>query len=167
MKAAQKRERLLELARKRQSDRLPPHHCLADFHAGYYECDHVSPWSISACNVDAELMLIGQDWASSETLEREPDEKRRTIGQDWFARTNSNLREFLGYMRLEFSEIYATNLFPFIKQGSKNASIPLRDLVQCGRTYAFLKSRSSLLVRPSALDVQHLRLCEERPAYRL
>src|SRR5438876_11005246 len=117
MKAARKGERLLQLARQRQqSDGLPPHHCLADFHAGYYECDYVSPWSISACNVDAELMLIGQDWASSETLEGEMDEKQRAIGQDWFARTNSNLREFLGYMHVEFSDTYATNLFPFIKE---------------------------------------------------
>jgi uracil-DNA glycosylase len=109
---------------------------LSDFHNGYYECDHVSPWSISACNVDAELMLIGQDWASSEILKREPDEKRRGIGQDWSSLTNSNLREFLKHMRLGFSETYATNLFPFIKLGAKDAPIPFRDLVRCARTYA-------------------------------
>jgi len=130
------RERMLKLAKKRQSDRLPPHHRLADFHARYYECDHVSPWSISACNLDAELMLIGQDWASSEKLEGEPDERRRSIGQDWDSPTNKNLREFLGHMRLDFSETYATNLFPFIKQGTMNEGIPSRDLVHCAETYA-------------------------------
>jgi hypothetical protein len=68
----QKREKLLQLAKRRQKDRLLPHRCLADFHNGYYECFHVSPWTVSACNVDADLMLIGQDWASSKLLEREP-----------------------------------------------------------------------------------------------
>ena len=132
----QKREELLQLARQRQADRLLPHLRLAEFHKGYYECDHVSPWSISACNVDAELMIIGQDWASSDILEREPSEDRRRIGQDWSSSTNTNLREFLAYMRLQFSETYATNVFPFIKRGSKTARIPFRDLVSCARTYA-------------------------------
>jgi uracil-DNA glycosylase len=131
-----KRQELLQLARHRQADRLPPHHCLADFHNAYYECDHVSPWSISACNVNAELMIIGQDWASSDILEREPDEVRRSIGQDWSSSTNTNLRRFLEHMTLEFSDTYATNIFPFIKKGSKSAPIPFRDLVRCARTYA-------------------------------
>jgi uracil-DNA glycosylase len=130
-----KREELLQLAKHRQADRLLPHLCLADIHGGYYECDYVSPWSKSAANVDAELMLIGQDWASSEILERKPNEDRQKRGQDWSAPTNTNLREFLGYVRLQFSETYATNLFPFIKRGSKSANIPFGDLVRCARIY--------------------------------
>jgi restriction system protein len=132
----QKREELLQLARQRQVDRLPPHLNLADIHNGYYECEYVSPWSISACSLDAALMLIGQDWASSETLKRKRDEERRKTGQDCSSPTNSNLREFLKHMHLQFSDTYATNLFPFIKLGTKNATIPYRDLVRCGRKYA-------------------------------
>jgi len=132
----QKREELFQLAKHRQGYPLRPHACLAEFHSGFYECDHVSPWSISACNVDAEVMIIGQDWASSDVLEREPDEDRRRLGQAWPSPTNTNLREFLGYMGLRFSETYATNVFPFIKRGSKSARIPSRDLVSCARTYA-------------------------------
>ncbi len=132
----QKREELFQLAKRRQVHRLRPHACLADFHSGFYECDHVSPWSISAGNVDAEVMIIGQDWASSDVLEREPDEDRRRIGQEWSSRTNTNLREFLGYMGLGFSETYATNVFPFIKRGKKSAPIPFRYLVSCAKTYA-------------------------------
>ena len=132
----QKHEALLQLAMRRQIDRLPPHNCLADFHHAYYECDHVSPWSISACNIDAELMLIGQDWASSHILEQEPDEGRRRMGQDWSSPTNTNLRRLLEHMGHRFSDTYATNVFPFIKKGSKSAPIPFRDLVRCARTYA-------------------------------
>jgi restriction system protein len=133
----QKREALLELAKRRQADCPPrPHHRLAEFHGGYYECDYVSPWTISAANVDAELMIIGQDWASSEILEREPNKDQQRLGQDWSSSTNTNLREFLGtFLRLTFSETYATNAFPFIKHGAKNADIPFKDLVRYAKTY--------------------------------
>src|SRR6266481_6918737 len=101
----QKREELFRLVKHRQVHPLRPHRCLAEFHSSYYECDHVSPWSISACNVDAEVMIIGQDWVSSEILKRERDEARKELGQDWSSSTNVNLREFLyRYMRLKFSE---------------------------------------------------------------
>ncbi len=73
----QKRQKLRKLAKRRQVHRLQPHACLADFHSGIYECDYVSPWSKSACNVDAEVMIIGQDWVSWDVLERERDEKRQ------------------------------------------------------------------------------------------
>ena len=132
----QKRKALLQLAKRRKKDRLKPHACLADFHSGFYECKHVSPWSISAGNVDAEVMIIGKDWASSDILEKEPDEDRRRLGQDCSSRTNTNLRKFLGHMGLEFSETYATNVFPFIKLGSRTAYIkPFCDVVSCARTY--------------------------------
>jgi uracil-DNA glycosylase len=134
--AARKRQQLSRLAEQRRSDRLPPHFNLHDFHGGFYDCPHVSPWSISACNVDAELMLIGQDWASSNILEQGPDECRRKLGQDWSSPTNTNLREFLQRMGTEFSKTYATNLFPFIKAGAKNARIPFTDLVMCAKAYA-------------------------------
>jgi len=137
--AEQKRDELLRLAKRRKSDRLPPHRNLSDFHNGYYECDHVSPWSISACNVDAEVMIIGQDWVSWNVLEREPDEKRQErqrTGQDSSSQTNTNLREFLEYMGIQFCETYATNVFPFIKLGNKSAPIRSRDLVSCAKTYA-------------------------------
>jgi restriction system protein len=132
-----KREALLQLARRRQADRPPPpHRRLAEFHGGYYECDYVSPWTISAANVAAEVMIIGQDWASSKTLEQEPDEDRQRLGQDRLSPTNTNLRDFLErFMGLKFSDTYATNAFPFIKYGAKNAGIPFKDLVRYAKTY--------------------------------
>ena len=78
----QKREDLRRLARQRQADRRDGYLCLSEIHSGFYDTDmHVSPWSISAQNVDAELMILGKDWASSETLaDRPPDPDRRRIG---------------------------------------------------------------------------------------
>jgi len=131
----QKRKALFRLAKQRQADRLPPYACLADFHGGFYECDLVSPWSKSARNVDAEVMIIGQDWASSDVLEKKPSEDRRRLGQESSSTTNKKLPEFLGYMGLQFCETYATNAFPFIKRGSKSERIPRKDLVYCAETY--------------------------------
>ncbi len=82
MNREQKREALLQLAKKRQSDRREPHLCLGDIHEGYYECNYVSPWTISACNEDAELMIFGKDWVSTETiLHRPPNPERKRLGQ--------------------------------------------------------------------------------------
>ena len=135
----QKRQKLRKLAKRRKAHRLRPHACLADFDNGFYECEYVSPWSKSACNVDAEVMIIGQDWVSWDHLEQECDKKRqerRRTGQDCSSCTNTNLREFLRYMGLQFCETYATNVFPFIKLGKKSARVPRRDLVSCAKTYA-------------------------------
>jgi restriction system protein len=135
METEQKREELLQLAWRRQADRLEPHYCLADFHNGYYECDHVSPWTISACNVDAEIMLIAQDWASSEILEGERVPDRKEKGQDSWRRSNKNLKDFLELIGLQFSDTYATNAFPFIKHGAMNRSIPSEHMANCVRIY--------------------------------
>src|SRR5262249_29915245 len=126
MTSEQKREELLRLARQRQADRRDGYLCLSDIHDRVYECDIVSPWSTSAQNVDAELMMFGKDWASSETLaDRPPDPERKRIGQGWSVPTNKNLREYLSDCMggLKFSQTYTSNVFPFIKHGKKNSSI--------------------------------------------
>ena len=116
---------------------MPPHCILGDFHNGYYECDFVSPWTISAQNVDASLMLIGQDWVSSARLEKPPCPEQKRLGQIWSLPTNVNLRCLLRrHMDLCFCETYATNLFPFVKQGKMNQSISTVHLRHCAVKYA-------------------------------
>ena len=64
---------------------------IEEFHDGFY--DHhrwVSPWTISACNVDSDLMLVGQDWASEEFLERPPSQHIQSLGHDPDLPTNKN-----------------------------------------------------------------------------
>jgi uracil-DNA glycosylase len=134
-----KREELLRLSKQRQADRREGYLCLSDIHAGYYECDLVSPWSTSAQNVDAELMILGKDWVSSETIaDRPPDPERRRIGQGWEVPTNKNLREYLSDCMdgLVFSETYASNVFPFIRHGKKNSSIRDADMLYAAKKYA-------------------------------
>ncbi len=131
---------LRQLARKRRRDSIDGYDRLSDFHGGYYECCFVSPWSKSAYNVDAEVMLLGQDWSSSDSLGRPIDDRmRRTrkLGHTSDLATNKNLRAFLNQnLSLQFSDTFATNVFPFIKKGPMNARIRLADMLYCVKEYA-------------------------------
>ncbi|MGJ4960177.1 hypothetical protein ACQR1H_31390 [Bradyrhizobium sp. HKCCYLRH2015] len=136
-----KRDALLQLARKRQEatfERYTKRYFnLADFHGGYYETDHVVPWTISACNVDAELMLICQDWASSDFLNKPRNPEQKKSGHDATLPTNINIKEILReHFDLSFADTYATDVFPFIKEGAMDAKIPPRDLVRSASEYA-------------------------------
>jgi DNA integrity scanning protein DisA with diadenylate cyclase activity len=54
-----------------------------------------------AYKLDAELMLIGQNWASSDTLERDAERKATKDGSRLVFADKQNLREFLGYMHVD------------------------------------------------------------------
>lgn len=138
MTSERKREALLQLAKERQVECREPYFRLADIHKGYYECNYISPWTISAKDENADLMILGKDWASADILLKQPDPKRREIGQDWEAATNKNLRKYLRDCMggLEFSETYASNVFPFIKLGEKNSHIRDEDMLYAAKTYA-------------------------------
>jgi restriction system protein len=124
-----------------QTDTLDGYSCkysqFGDFDC---ECDHVVPWTISACNVDADLMLIAQDWASEDFLNRLTDLQRqmqRELGQFPDLPTNKKIKDLLAeHMSLSFCETYATNAFALVKPGKMNARIPLRDLVRSAAAYA-------------------------------
>ena len=61
---------LLELAHRRQAARWPPYKYIGDYHGGAYECEFVSPYTKSAGNRDAKLMVLLQDWSSDVGVER-------------------------------------------------------------------------------------------------
>lgn len=132
-----KNEALVHLARQRQSSRLDGYAAVGDFHGGIYECDHVSPWTKSGCNVDAAIMIVGQDWSSSDALGGEtPNLHSAEFGFSPKFPTNANLDGLLErHFGLKRSECYLTNLFPYIKQGQASANIPLKDLVACAKRF--------------------------------
>lgn len=146
-----KQAALLALAKKRQSESFEGYSRrylrFSDILDGYYECDHVVPWTISARNVDAELMLISQDWASEEfLLKTGKDKKQKELGQVEDLATNVQTRAMLEkHMKLSFRETYATDAFAFVKSGSMNARIVFRDLVKSASDYALPQIR---IVRP-------------------
>lgn len=130
---------LLQLARKRQLD---DQSCLTriykqvgDIHGGIYDSwGHVSPWSKSACNVNASVMIVAQDWTSEDSAKKQP--KNFELGYTPELPTNRNLQSFLkDYLNMSFGDVYATNLFVFVKPGNLSARIPTQDLLYSASTY--------------------------------
>jgi len=124
-------EALLQIARLRQSFRLDGYASVGDFHGGIFECDHVSPWTKSGCNVDAEIMIVGQDWSSSDVLASDPPNTHSLgLGFDPKFPTNRNLDNLLKHhFDLNRAECYLTNVFPLIKLGEASAPIRPKDMV--------------------------------------
>ncbi len=132
-----RQQQLHQLALKRKSARRPGYHQLGDFHDGAYECDHVSPYTKSAGNCDAEVFILLQDWASADGLMSFFDEESVRLGYSPSLPTNRKLIDLLDrFFGLTLADTYATNLFPFIKPGDMSASIPLRDLTRAAREFA-------------------------------
>ena len=129
---------LNELTRQRKADSLPGHACLHDFHDGAYDKhDYLSPWSLSAHNENADILIFMQDWSSQESLSGTFDCDAATIGYTPTLPSNKNLIDLLSkHFNKSLSEIYVTNLFLFIKPGNMSSTIPLRDMMYCANKYA-------------------------------
>ena len=134
-----KTQRLHELAEARRTDNqlslTKKYRQIGDFHGGI--CDEwkcVSPWNKAAGNYDSSIMIVGQDWISEGAV----DTAYRSfeIGCDPNNRTNQNLQSLLlENFGLKFADVYATNLFVFVKPGSLSAHIPTKDLYYSAKTY--------------------------------
>lgn len=104
---------------------------IEEFHDHYYDQhDWVSPWTLSACNVESDLMIIGQDWASEDFLLKDPDPKIRQSGHDPALATNRNLKRLLqeAFGR-RFEDTFATNAFVFAKPGGMTSRLTAADLI--------------------------------------
>ncbi|TYL76750.1 hypothetical protein [Bradyrhizobium cytisi] len=139
-----KAKALLELVAKRRRETHTQYHHFHSFDGGIWDFDYVVPWTKSACNLNARLMIIGQDWASEEFLRSPKNNKpdriaaRKATGQDEKLRTNRRLKELLEkHFSLSFSETYATDVFVFIKPGDMGTNIPKPDMLYCACKYTF------------------------------
>ena len=132
---------------RRQSARWDGCKRIADYHAGAYECDYVSPYSKSAHNVDASIFVLLQDWSSHEWLIKPINEDVRLLGLSPELRTNKTLRRLLlEHFDIELHDTYATNLFPFIKLGGLSANIPMSALIRAAKEFAIPQIE---IVRPA------------------
>ena len=132
-----KHARLLELAMKRKSARRPPHRGIGEYHNGYYECDHVSPYTKSAGNVNADVFVMLQDWSSDSWLKTHRDAEVRRLGLARSLPTNKWLERLLcKHLGKSLADVYATNLFPLVKMGNLDRDIPQRDLVWAAQEFA-------------------------------
>ena len=129
-----KRERLAALARHRRDNVFPGYRGIGEYHSGAYECDFVSPYTKSAGNLNADIMLVLQDWCSDKFLRKQKrvDSDLVTLGHDPKLPTNRNLKSLLStHFGIGLEQTYATNLFPFIKHGA----MPDEDLEKAAETY--------------------------------
>jgi uracil-DNA glycosylase len=133
-----KESKLLELARKRKAATPPVGYFnIGEFHNGRYECEYIFPWSISAHNVHAGVVLLAQDWASSDVLNGEQSKEVVRLGYNPELPTNKKLFDLLQrHLGLKFSDTYAMDVFPFVKEGGMSVRIPMCHLVEAAREYA-------------------------------
>jgi restriction system protein len=140
-----KSKALRQLVRKRRSEPLKGYARIGDFCDGAYECEYVSPWTKSGCNLDAKVMVVGQDWASEDALGR-PNPVRAHLGYNPQNPTNQNLdRRLREHLGLDRADCYLTNMFPFVKPGKKKAKIPRKHMEYCAREFTLEEVR---IVRP-------------------
>lgn len=134
---ADKRQQLRQLALRRRNTRWRGYHQIGDFHDGVYDGDHVSPYTKGAQNPDAAVLILLQDWSSSDHLAGPLDRNAIEFGRTPSLPTNRNLVQLLDrFFGLALSDTYATNLFPFIKPGPMNARVRRKDLVAAAREFA-------------------------------
>lgn len=131
-------ELLAELAKKRWGAKWDGYKNPFEYDPSY-DCNQwVSPYSKSAHNVDAKVMLVLQDWASDEWLKDRKDESLSRLGYDKHLTTNINLKALLrNHLDLELADVFVTNLFPFVKPGGMNEPIPMADLRRAAEHFAF------------------------------
>lgn len=134
------------LGKKRQSSQRDGYACLGDICDGLYECEYPSPWTKSGHNVDAAVMVVGQDWSSVDALS-EPNEQVAQFGFDPTFPTNKNLDGLLArHFGLTRAQCYLTNLFVFIKHGDASSSIRMKDLVFSAQQFTMPEIE---IIRPS------------------
>lgn len=131
-----KRELITKLARKRKAHRFSNYANISDFQQGIYDLeDNVTPWTNGACNLKADLMIIGQDWASAEWLSNPVNKIYASIGRNPNLVTNKNLDKYINLFGLHFEDVYATNAFVFVKNGRMSARVPAKDFLQSIEDY--------------------------------
>jgi hypothetical protein len=147
-----KQDALAALVALRRTEESTEHYfALHGFQDGMWDFDYVVPWTKSASNVDAKLMIIGQDWASEQSLKdlrhNTPERvaSRQQLGHDTHLPTNRNLKEWLGFFDLTWEQTYATNVSVFIKQGGISAKVEMSLLESCAEKYTVPQIR---IVKP-------------------
>ena len=131
-----KQHALLNLARKRQATRYEGYTAIGDYDDGVWECDYISPFSLSSHNADAEILIILQDWCSEQSFDMPVCRETLSLGHTPSVRTNINLKRLLQqHFGKALEDVYATNLFPFVKPGPMNAPIRAKDLARAASDF--------------------------------
>ena len=137
-----KNDELARVVALRRAETHPRYISLSQYEGGFYDLDFVVPWTVGAQNVDAALMIVGQDWISEDYLKKNsaPEMRlaRKELGQDPKLPTNITLKKLLkNYFDLLFADTYATDALVFIKPGDPDADVPMKDLKYCAQKFTW------------------------------
>lgn len=134
------------LAKERKKTQWVGYGNIGDYHGGEYECDYVSPYTKTAGNVEAEVFVLLQDWSSDSWLKKPLNKDVQLLGYQPNLLTNKTLARLLQqHFKMSLSDIYATNLFPFVKLGGLGEGIHRKHLVQAAEKFALPQIK---IVRP-------------------
>ena len=137
-----KSEKIEALGLLRKRTHFDGFHDLGEYHSGAYDCEYVSPYTLSAGNFDARVAFILQDWASHESLIAKLDMNVVKLGYTPSQPTNVNLIDLLRrHLNMSLDEVFVTNLFPFIKSGGDSARIPAKPLRRAASMFAIPQVR--------------------------
>ncbi len=130
---------IANIVAKRRST-SPPKGCYAVDHyyqGAYDQHDFVVPWTIGACNYNAKLMIIGQDWCSDAALNKPKEAQRYLIehGQDPDLNTNKRLAHYLKNLGVPFKKCWATDAFVWIKSGNMSGGLSQRLITESARLF--------------------------------
>jgi hypothetical protein len=131
-----KLEQLKRLGALRKASGFMAYYSLSQYHDGRYESEFVSPYTKTAGNVNSHVMILLQDWSSDEKLSQPFDQVTANLGYTPTLPTNRNLITLLNHaFALELSQVFVTNVFPFIKGGNISSRIPQQDINQAFREF--------------------------------
>lgn len=136
-----KAQALMALVEKRRNNVWLGYQGIGYYQGGQYECEFVSPYTKSAKNLDADVMVLLQDWSSHDSLSRAFDADSAEFGHSEHGvrgtSTNGKLKALLhDHLGLTLAATYGTNLFPFIKPGGMSTRIPAKDLLRAATEFA-------------------------------
>jgi len=134
----EKLRRLKELGSKRKAAAWDGYFQISDFHDGKYDSEFVSPYTKGADNTDSKVFLLLQDWSSFDFLSNPVlDLDAIRIGRTPHLPTNRNLAKLLKeFFQSGLNDVFATNLFPFIKPGKMNQRIETTNYLRAAHEFA-------------------------------
>lgn len=135
--ASAKYQQLVMLGNQRRENTPAGFYALTDYHGGVYDCEWVSPYTKSASNLNAHVMVLLQDWASDAYLSADVVPALIEFGLDPRLPTSQRLESLLNqHFGLSIADTFGTNLFPFIKPGVMSAPLPMKALQSAAKGYA-------------------------------
>ena len=134
MNRQSKQEQYVELVRQRKSCRLCSEKGFKNTSLCQYETDNIGKWTDWQNSLDAEILVVGQDWG---TIKYWEDNKGIDTKS---SRTNDALRNLLLILGYDIGTVFEpipqkklffTNSVLCLKNGKMNASIPAKVYSNC------------------------------------